>query len=145
MVGFIDTSAVSGDYKKNPFNFQKLWHKLNDGIPVGGAPIKVNFDKTTGQTTARAYTDLFRFANKWKLDSGNDVSMEDFSSGNALFVFQLEPFYDGQKSFVNLVKTGNIRLNVQFSAPLPETFTVIAYSETPGYFEINQARDIITE
>ncbi|MES9883689.1 MAG: hypothetical protein ABW185_22790 [Sedimenticola sp.] len=148
-IAFVETSAVSGNYKKNPFNFQNC--DINeiciyaDGVPVGGAPVKVNFDKTTGRTTARAFTDLFRFANKWKSDSGNDLNEDDFSSGSTLFVFQLEPFYDGQKSFINLVKTGSIRLDVQFSTPLPETMTCIVYSEAPGYFEINEQRDIITE
>ncbi len=27
VVAFVETSAVSGNYKKNPFNFQKLWYK----------------------------------------------------------------------------------------------------------------------
>ncbi len=141
--------TVSGDYSKNPFNFQNCGISeicvYADGIPVGGAPVKLDFDKTTGRTIARAFTDLFRFANKWKTDSGNDMNENDFCSGNTLFVFQLEPFYDGQRSFINLVRTGSIRLSVQFTAPLSETMTCIVYSEAPGYFQINEQRDIITE
>ncbi|MES9880674.1 MAG: hypothetical protein ABW185_07315 [Sedimenticola sp.] len=149
VVAFAETSAVSGDYSKNPFNFQNCGISeicvYADGIPVGGAPVKLDFDKTTGRTIARAFTDLFRFANKWKTDSGNDMNENDFCSGNTLFVFQLEPFYDGQRSFINLVRTGSIRLSVQFTAPLSETMTCIVYSEAPGYFQINEQRDIITE
>ena len=83
------------------------------------------------------------YKNKWGKDSGNDISREDFIDGNTLFAFQLEPFYDGQNGFMNLTKTGNVRLHVQFSKPLAKTMTCIIYSESPSYFEINEARDII--
>ncbi len=68
VVAFVETTAVSGDYKKNPFNFQNCGITeicvYADGIPVGGVPVKTDFDQTTGRTIARAYTDLFTFANK---------------------------------------------------------------------------------
>ena len=147
VIGFVDAAAVSGAYKKNPFVFENCDISeitlYADGLPVGGAPIKLNFDKTQGQTIARAYAELFMYKNKWGKDSGNDISREDFIDGNTLFAFQLEPFYDGQNGFMNLTKTGNVRLHAQFSKPLTKTMTCIIYSESPSYFEINEARDII--
>ena len=148
-MAFVDTVAVAGSYAKNPYNFENCNITeiclYSDGIPVGGSPTKVNFNKANGHTIARAYSELFRYAGKWGKDSGNDISREDFVSGNTLFVFDLDPFYDGQESFLNLLKSANIRLHVQFGAALAKTMSCILLSETPSLFEITESRDLVAE
>ena len=54
IVGFVKSKTLSGDYKSNPFHFinrniQSICLYI-DGVPVGGNPLKLNFDKTEGQT-----------------------------------------------------------------------------------------------
>ena len=65
VVCFVESSAVSGSYKSNPFFFQHCDVRsitlFADGIPVGGAPSKLNFNVADGGTYVRAYTDLFSF------------------------------------------------------------------------------------
>ena len=115
------------------------------GIPVGGAPSKLNFNVADGGTYVRAYTDIFQSYGKWKTDTGNNISREEFTSGYTLFVFQLEPYFESQDDYLYLIKTASVRLAVDFDKPLPQTMTFIVYSESPAYFEINKERDIITE
>ena len=149
VVCFVDTVAVAGSYTKNPYYFENCDITeiclYSDGIPVGGSPTKVKFDKTNGHTIARAFSELFRYAGKWGKDSGNDLSREAFTSGSTLFVFDLDPFYDGQESYLNLIKTANIRLHVQFGSALSKTMSCILLSETPSLFEVTESRDVIAE
>ena len=60
---------------------------------MGGNPIKVGFTAATGPTVMRDFTELFQTTGKWKNDAGNDINSEDFETGNAFFVFQLEPYF----------------------------------------------------
>ena len=148
VICFVESSAVSGSFRSNPYNFQHCNISdiclYSDGIAVDG-PWKLNFDKTDGTVYVRAYNELFRFMNKSKKDVGNDISIKDFGNGYTFFTFQLEPYFDAQQDFLSLVKTGNVRFEVTFHKALTNTMTCIVYSESTGYFEINQQRDIITE
>ena len=149
VVCFVESSAVSGNYASNPFFFQhcdvRSITSFADGIPVGGAPSKLNFNVADGGTYVRANTDIFQSYGKWKADTGNNISREEFTSGYTLFVFQLEPYFESQDDYLYLIKTVSVRLAVDFDKPLPKTMTCIEYSESPAYFEINKERDIITE
>lgn len=149
IVGFVKSKALSGDYKSNPFHFLNC--KIQsiclyvDGIPVGGNPLKLNFDKTDGRSFMRAYTNLFLTNGAWNKNSGLDLSTTDFANTSTLFAFQLEPIFPDDTKFLSLVKTGHVRLDVQFKQALSETISCIVYSESPGFFQINKERDIITE
>lgn len=88
---------------------------------------------------------MFQNYGKWKNDSGNNISREDFESGYCLFTFQLQPYSDNRDDFLYLVKTANVRLDVDFAQPLPRTMSCIVYSENSSIFQINKERDIIVE
>lgn len=122
VIGFVLSKAVSGDYKANPFNFINCGIQsiclYADGIPVGGNPIKLDFTASNGPVVMRAYTELFQSTGKWKQDAGNDINRDDFITGQNLFVFQLEPYFSEHGSYLSLVKTGNLRLDVQFKTAL---------------------------
>ena len=149
VVCFVESSAVSGNYKSNPFNFLNCGIKnitlFADGVPVGGAPSKLSFHPTTGSTFVRAYTDIFQNYGKWKKDAGSNISREEFETGYSLFSFQLEPYFDSRDDYIYLLKTANIRLDVDFDKPLSQTITAIVFSENSSIFEINKERDIIAE
>ena len=149
VVCFVDSAATSGQFGKNPFNFENCGIKsitlFADGIPTNGAPSKLAFNPTKGSTFVRAYTDLFQNCGKWKTDSGNNKSREDFENGYCLFTFQLQPYFANRDEYLFLVKTANIRLDVEFNQALTKTMSCIVYSENSAIFEINKERDIIAD
>ena len=122
IVGFVTAKGTSGDNKTNPFLFSNCDIQsmclYADGIPVGGNPIKLDFSSKRGAAITRAYCELFQSTGKWKFDSGNDMTRDDFINGNTLFVFQLEPYFGQHGNYLSLVKTGNVRLDVQFRSAL---------------------------
>ena len=149
VVGFVNALAAAGDYTKNPFNFQHF--NLNqiglfvDNIPVSGNVMRLNFNSTSGRTIIPAFNSMFEVTDKWMRNSGNQLDRNDFAGGYALYCFEIEPNFGDDGTYLQLLKQGNVRLEVQFSSALKEAVSCIVYAEYPGYFEINEARDIILE
>ena len=59
---------------------------------------------------------------KWRQDEGNLLDRKHYLSGSTIFVFQLEPDFSHHGEYMSLVKTGNVRLDVMFNAPLAGMF-----------------------
>lgn len=88
---------------------------------------------------------MFQFVMKSKENFGKDITLNDFKSGYCLFTFHLEPFFDGQNTHMNLTKTGNLRLVVDFDSALAATTSCIVYSEMQGIFFVSKERNVIAE
>ena len=146
VIGFVNSLAVSGAYTLNPWNFQH--YNLSqitlslDGLPVGGNPLRLSFDDDNGISTVPALVNLLETTGKWMADSGNAIDRDDIAKGIALYVFDVEPQFQTDH-YLSLLKYGNLRIDCQFNKPLPEAVTCVLYVETPGYFEINKARDVV--
>lgn len=127
VIGFVKSKAVSGDYKSNPFDFTNCGIQsiclYADGIPVGGNPLKLDFDDSDGAAVMRAYTNLFLSTEKWNRDTGSAITRADFLNGSTLFAFQLEPNFPQHGDYLSLVKSGNVRLDVQFKTALTGRYT----------------------
>lgn len=148
VVGMVEADAFNGNYKKNPYNFQHF-HVTNmslvvNEMVVGGQPLEVNFDKTSakGRDYVSAYNNMFNITGTEGENFGNNILLEDFAEGYALFCFNLDPFSKPGK-YLNLVKTGFVRLAIQFSKPLEETIVVVLYSEHQDMFQIDAAKNVI--
>lgn len=147
VVGFVKAEAVAGKLNSNPFNFA-AYKLTNISVSVNGsnvASLKVNYDDEGGQTIVSALTNIMESGGFWLKNSTCNITREDIQKGGyCLYPFNLEPiFRDG--NYLSLLRQGNVRLEVQFAEALPETVTAVIYSETLAYFEVNKARDIITE
>ena len=121
IVGFVDSQAVSGAYDKNPFNFENCNIRsiclYVDGLPTR-APLQLDFSQTGGVSAIEAFANLFFSNGTWNKDRGIYIDRNDFVSGTTLFAFELEPNYSQQGEYLCLVKSGNVRLEVQFATTL---------------------------
>lgn len=72
VVAFVNSVAVAGTYSTNLFNFKN--YELNriglyvDNIPIGGNPLRLNFDASSGQTILPAFSSMFEVMGKWMQD-----------------------------------------------------------------------------
>lgn len=149
VVGFVNALGAAGDYTKNPFNFQHFNVNqiglLVDNVPVSGNVMRLNFNATSGRTIIQAFNNMFEVTDKWLHDSGIQISRSEFAGGYAMYCFEIEPNFGDDRTYLHLLKQGNVRLEVQFSSALTDAISCIVYAEYPGYFEINAARDVILE
>ncbi|CAG2234830.1 unnamed protein product [Mytilus edulis] len=148
VLGLVSSTAMSGAYTKNPFNFMNYDLKqvtlFCDGIPVDGIPLKLDFNENSGATNVSPYVKMFETRGKWMLDTGNEITRAEFNNGYTLLCFNLEPFFSDTK-YLSLLKQGKIRLECQFGTPLPETAALLILAENYGYFEITENRQIKIE
>ncbi len=75
-------------------------------------------------------------------DDGNTITREEYAGGYGLYAFDLSPDLSVGGHF-NLVKHGNLRLDIHFLNALAKTINVIIYAEFNNILEIDQSRNVI--
>src|SRR6218665_3447196 len=89
-----------------------------------------------------AYATLFTGTRKWKADEGNLISREDFALGYALYAFDLTADQCDGDHF-NLVKQGNVRLDMKFAQALGNTINVIVFAEFENISRIDRLMNVL--
>ncbi|XP_067687070.1 uncharacterized protein F54H12.2-like [Haliotis asinina] len=137
IIAFVESKSLNGSYDKNPFNFQSgMLETVSlyvNGVSVPGRPTRAD--------DVNSYVNMFDGMGFWRENRGNFISRGEFLLGNALFVFELEEVC-GESEYLNLVKTGNVRLEIEFKAALTKTLSCIILSERNSIIEIDQARNV---
>jgi len=143
VIGCVDNEAFNGSYKKNPYNFKHMnLSQLKiylDGQQHSVKPLEMNF---AHRQYINAYATLFTGTGKWMRDEGNQISREDFAGGYALYAFDLTADQCEGEHF-NLLKQGNVRLDMKFAQALPNTINVIAFAEFENILEIDRSRNVL--
>ena len=143
VIGMIENKAFNGDKEKNPFNFQHFdadYLALHvDGKQVPSKPLTPDF--ANGLCT-RSYALLFTGTGYMGHDRRNQISCEEYAKGFTLFAFDLSADLDDGGHF-QLVKQGNLRLELHFETALPETINVIVYAEFDNVIEVDKARNVL--
>jgi len=143
VIGCVDNDAFNGSYTKNPFNFKHMnLSQLKvylDGQQQSVKPLEINF---ANNQYINAYASLFMGTGKWMRDEGNQISREDFVGGYALYAFDLTPDLCEGDHF-NLLKQGNVRVDMKFAQALENTINVIAFAEFENILEIDRSRNVI--
>jgi len=138
--------TVTGAYDQNPWFFKSYdvtsIGLYTDGIPVGGNPLTLKYEAAGGHTIISVLRSMLQTTGKWLNDAGVDIDRNDAAEGYALCTCELEPSFRGDQ-YLTLLKQGYVRLETTFGTALPEAVSCVIYTEYPGYFEINTARDII--
>ena len=143
--GLVDSDSYNGDYKKNCFNF-KHYNLSRVAVTVNGhdapySPIEVDFKNNL---YTKAYYSLFTGLDRAPLDLGNNITKSDYKEGYTLFAFDLTPdMCSGEH--LNLIKSGNVRIDLKFSEALPNPVCCVVYMEYEGLLEINKARNIAVD
>jgi len=143
VIGCLDNRAFNGTYNRNPFNFEHMnLTQLKiylDGQQQSVKPIEPDF---TNNLYLSAFSSLFSGTGKLHKDEGNFIDRAEFAGGYALYAFDLTPDL-AEGGHFNLLKQGNIRVDMKFSIALPSTINVIAYAEFENIIEIDRHRNVI--
>ncbi|XP_064598495.1 uncharacterized protein F54H12.2-like [Liolophura sinensis] len=124
VVGCVSNKAFDGDYTKNPFRFRHYYTNFV-ALYVGGRqiPTKPLTPDFENENFIRTYMNLFTHTGKAFHDEGNNTKRTTFAEGHTLFCFDLTPsLHDDHQ--LNLVQKGDLRLEMRFAKPLPETINV---------------------
>ena len=154
VICMVNNEALSGSFKKNPFNFQHYYvnyvEVAVDGESVPGRALQPVFKKSSFQGN---YVDAYLNMN-CKLVSGEEeqsIERADFARGYTMFVFDLEPEIgsggedEGSDDFWPALKSGNLRVDMHFKEALPETISIIMYGTFPKMLKVDHTRTVLLE
>ena len=143
VLGCVDNDAYNGVYGKNPFNFKHLnLSQLTiylDRQQQQIRPLELNYG---AHNFLPGYMSLFSGTGKQFQDEGCGINREEYFQGYALYAFDLTPDLAESDHF-NLIKEGNVRVDVKFNEALPNTINVIAYGEFENVIEIDRTKNVL--
>jgi len=144
IVGLVSNAAYNGDLSKNPYHF-KPYNVNHLALLVDGRqiPTTAYTPDFANKLFVRSYSSLFQATGKFSQDEGPQIPYTDYDSGYALWAFDLSSDLSSSQSHFNLVKTGNIRIDVRFSAGLPEAVNLVLYLVHQTVLEIDKSRTIM--
>ena len=146
VIGLVDSAAFNGESTSNPFNFQTLGLSFLslylDGKQVPSKPLQPNF--VTGQYV-RSFFNLMVSSGLANQDAGSNISRQDFAGGFALYSMDLTPSLIDDNQLFELVKSGALRMELKFDAPLLRSVTVVVWAEMDSVLEIDRNRTVLTD
>ena len=143
VIGLVTAETMSGAWDKNPFNFQQF--DLNHiQLEVNGEPVRAEALQPNTRTRRyiHSFETLFRGVNKLDGERGSIIKRSDWPRGYALYVFDLTPDMDADDHHT-LLKTGTVRLDLQFAEPLAAAVNVVVYAEFDQLIEITAENNVI--
>ena len=146
VIGLVDSAAFNGESTSNPFNFQTLGLSFLslylDGKQVPSKPLQPNF---AGGQYVRSFFNLMVSSGLANQDSGSNISRHDFAGGVALYSMDLTPSLIDDNQLFELVKSGALRMELKFDAPLAQSVTVVVWAEMDSVLEIDRNRTVLTD
>ena len=143
VIGLLEHDAFNGNMKKSPFNFQHFdLNKIalyRNGEMTPAQTFSPDYDK---KFFMRAYNNTMDTLNYFNTDDSNGMTMEHFLNGYNLYAFDLTPDASNQGLHRHLIKTGSLRLEMNFSKPLAQPVTVMMFAVVDAKLEITKLRDV---
>ncbi|XP_015745936.1 uncharacterized protein F54H12.2-like [Python bivittatus] len=140
VIGFVDNASFSRDYERNPFNFQHC--NVNfcalycDGEQIPAKPLQPDYEH---DIYVREYMLMVQASGKGMKDRPLLISQEEFSH---LYCFDLSPD-QGCSEHYSLIRNVNLRAEIRFAQPLPNTINMILYAIFENLIEINPTRNVL--
>ncbi|XP_056022006.1 uncharacterized protein F54H12.2-like [Ostrea edulis] len=143
LVGFVENAAFNGDDTKNPFHFKnqqvkKLEVSIN-GEMIETRPLEPNFND---DQYLRSYLTLYKGLGKLAQDWAPDISLEEYKKGYTLWCVDFTKDQEAQTDKFHLIQTGNLRVEVQFTANVAETLNCVVYAVFDNLLEVNKQREV---
>lgn len=145
-IGMVTNAEFNGSYPTNPFRFRPFnLSKLEvscDGHNIYGRPFEPNF---ADNLYMRSYKSLYQaLSSQGQVDNCN-IDYKAFKDGYCFWGFDLTPDQGADEGHLHPIKTGNLRLELQFARNIDATINVIVYAEFDSLIEINGLREVTTD
>ena len=144
VLAFVNTNAMTGSFKLNPFYFQ---HFNMESVAIKIASQNVPYStplefrpKDNNHDVIEAYNSLFTGIR----EAPNDISYNEYKNGNFIFAFDLTPDLCSSEHY-NILKDGNLEIVLRFNnLEVPQIpITMITYLEFDNILEVTKSRNVL--
>ena len=157
VVGLVHVDATTGEYDKNPYNFQHFG-VTSVSLTANGQEIpfklltlkypkdadgKINPSNDTELDFDEAYNTLFSGTGKIYSNAGLDITREDYPGGYALYAFDLTPDMCKSADYFNTVQRGSLTLALTFEASHDHAIGMVCYGDFENIIRIDSERNAI--
>ena len=157
VVGLVHVDATTGEYGKNPYNFQHFG-VTSVSLTANGQEIpfklltlkypkdadgKIDPANDTELDFDEAYNTLFSGTGKIYSNAGLDITREDYPGGYALYAFDLTPDMCKSADYFNTVQRGSLTLALTFEASHKDTIGMVCYGDFENIIRIDSERNTI--
>jgi hypothetical protein len=94
-------------------------------VPSEGLSLDMDHEKTS----VLGYRTLFEGSGIHHSNTGLQMTHDMYINGFFMLLFELIPDHAASEAHTSLPENGNIRIELQFSRPLPEATTYVLYLE----------------
>ena len=148
---------TTGEYDKNPYNFQHFW-VTSVSLTANGQEIpfklltlkypkdadgKIDPANDTELDFDEAYNTLFSGTGKIYSNAGLDITREDYPGGYALYAFDLTPDMCKGADYFNAVQRGTLTLALTFGASHAHAIGMVCYGDFENIIRIDGERNAI--
>ena len=145
-IGLVTNEAFNGNSDTNPFFFQHFnLSKMDvtcDGHSVYGKPFEPRFEN---DQYLRSFLSVYQALASQNQVQNCNIDYEDYKGGYCFWGYDLTPDQAADQSHLHPIKTGNLRLELQFATSLDKTINVLVYAEFDNLIEINGLREVTTD
>ena len=144
--GMVDsTAAITGEFKKNPFNFQHF-NVSSIGITVNGEEIPfktIPLSYGANGQFVEAFITQFSGTGKLFHNLGNGIGRNEFPNGYAIYCFDLTPDLCSASPHFNAIQRGTLGVDITFSAAPRAPVSLICYGEFENLIQIDAERNVV--
>ena len=145
-IGIVSNAALNGAHDHNPFQFKHCRvskiEVSRDGKTLCTRPFEPNFAQ---KNYLRSYLSLYEATGQLGTNTSHGISYDDYAEGYTLWAFDFTPDQGSDEGHFHPIKSGQLRVELQFAEALTETVNVILYAEFDNTIEINSLREVITD
>ena len=157
VVGLVHVDATTGEYDKNPYNFQHFG-VTSVSLTANGQEIpfklltlkypkdangKIDPANDTELDFDEAYNTLFSGTGKIYSNAGLDITREDYPGGYALYAFDLTPDMCKSADYFNTVQRGSLTLALTFGESKGHAIGMVCYGDFENVIRIDSERNAI--
>ena len=149
VVGFVKSSSFHGDLSTSPFNFQNFDIK-SIILRVGGysLPVENGYELDFPRRNfLQGYFSLLQGSTN--LFTNGDIDIDpylDYADGCTLFSFDISPEMEsGSTDKFDLIRDGNIDIEVKLGTPTTFSVTMIAHLEYDHLIQMTKDGDIVSD
>ena len=138
-------AAFNWGYATNPFRFQHFnLSKLDvscNGHSIHNRPFEPYFEQGL---YLKSYLSLYQAVSAFGLNKSFAIAKEDYNGGYCMWGYDLTADQGSEEGQLHPIKTGSLRIELQFAQALAAVINVIVFPEFDNQIEINSLREIVT-